>query len=77
MPYDYGVELIFKAREKEVERLSWELWLTLDSQEKKENPFNDFLQKMKQPKSANFDMRTDEEIIEDAEHIIDLLKRSE
>jgi hypothetical protein len=70
------MELILKAREKEVERLAWELWLSLDGEAKKETPFNEFLQKMKEPPHQNNDKRTDEEILQDAEHILNLMKRS-
>jgi hypothetical protein len=71
------MEMILKAREKEVERTAWELWLTLDKEGKDENPFGEFLRKFKEPKAVNVDTRTDEEIIQDAEHILTLTKRSE
>lgn len=77
LPYDYGLEIIKKASEKDIERIAWELWLTLDGEEKKKNPFNEFLRKFKEPKSVNMDTRTDEEIIEDAGYILNLMKRSE
>jgi hypothetical protein len=71
------MEMILKAREKEVERTAWELWLTLDGEGKDKNPFGEFLRKFKEPKAVNTDTRTDEEIVQDAEHILTLTKRSE
>jgi hypothetical protein len=75
LPYDYGLEIIKKASEKDVERTAWELWLTMEN--KQDNPFGEFLRKFKEPKVENTDTRTDEEIIQDAEHILTLTKRSE
>jgi hypothetical protein len=75
LPYDYGMEMILKAHDKDVERTAWELWLTMEN--KQDNPFGEFLQRFKEPKAVNVDTRTDEEIIQDAEHILTLTKRSE
>jgi hypothetical protein len=69
--------MILKAREKEVERTAWELWLTFDGETKKENPFNEYLQKVKQPTIQNKDTRSEEEVLKDAENILKSMKRSE
>jgi hypothetical protein len=74
---DYGVELVLKAHDKEVERTAWELWLTLDGETKKENPFNEYLQKVKQPSIQNKDSRSEEDVLKDAENILKSMKRSE
>jgi hypothetical protein len=71
------MEMILKAHEKEVESRAWELWLTLDRETKNENPFGEFLKKLKEPQVQTTDTRTEEQVLQDAEHIVKLMKRSE
>jgi hypothetical protein len=71
------MEMILKAREKELERLAWELWLTFDQETKNETPFKEFLKKIKQPTVHSQDTRSDEEVLKDAENILKSIKRSE
>ena len=67
--------MVLKAREKETERTAWELWLTFDGQAKKDNPWDKYLKKFKNPPKAK-DNRTDEEILSDAEDILRMMKRT-
>jgi hypothetical protein len=68
--------LILKAREKENERLAWELWLSYSEQTKQKLPFKKVLDQFKQNKPVKRDTRTEEEIINDAQNIMKLMKRS-
>lgn len=68
-------QLVRKAYEKETEERSWELWLTFDIESKKKQPFNVFLDEMKEPNHKK-DLRTDEEILNDADKIISMMKHS-
>jgi hypothetical protein len=72
-----GFELYQKAVAKTNEEQVWEQWLVDYSQmdEKTFIPFSDYLKRLKQPMRE--DKRTDEEIIEDAEQILNMFKRSE
>jgi hypothetical protein len=71
------MELISKAHDKDLEERAWELWLTFDAEAKRQTSYKNLLDEMKKPKIINTDTRTDDEIIQDAEYIINLLKRSE
>lgn len=76
LPYEYGLDILFKALEKDLERNAWELWLTFNDELKKETPFTDFLSKIKEP-AQNNDTRTEEEILQDAENILNsIVKRT-
>ena len=68
--------LLVKAYDKELERTAWEYWLTLDEQSKKNNPFNTFMENLRKEDPSNTDKRTEEEIIEDSQHILKMMKRS-
>lgn len=75
LPYDYGFDMLLKAIEKDTERAAWELWLTFDSKAKAETPYPKFLQKIKEPHREK-DNRTDDEVIQDAEDILKMMKRT-
>ncbi|MCM3686067.1 hypothetical protein [Mesobacillus subterraneus] len=64
-----------KAIEKDTDRAAWELWLTFDGKAKSETPFNKFLQKIKEPQREK-DNRSDDEVIQDAEDILKMMKRT-
>lgn len=68
--------LLKKAYDKELERTAWEYWLTLDNQAKKNNPFNKFMESLRKEEPSNNDKRTEEEIVNDAQNILKLMKRS-
>jgi hypothetical protein len=69
-------KLLSKAYEKEIEGTAWEYWLTLDQQTKKSNPFKDFLESLKKEKPTNKDTRTEKEVLEDSNLIINMLKNT-
>lgn len=68
--------LLKKAYDKELERTAWEYWLTLDAQSKKNNPFTKFMEELRKEEPSNTDKRTEEEIVNDAEQILKMMKRS-
>lgn len=72
-----GLDLYYKAVEKTIEKQAWEQWLVAYSKMTKETfiSFSDYLKKLKQPKVTT--SKTDEEVIEDAENILKMMKRSE
>lgn len=73
---DVGMELILKAREKEIERIAWEMWLTLDGEDKQKIPYGEFLRKFKEPIKESTTVN-EEEIMKDAKNILNMFKRSE
>jgi hypothetical protein len=74
-PYKLS-RVLTKAFEKELEQTAWEYWLTLDGDTKKNNPFKEFLEKIKNDKPKNADTRSDDEVLEDSHAIIQLLKKT-
>lgn len=70
------MEMVLKAREKETERIAWELWLTLDKEGKQDMPFGEFLRKFKEPAKEKA-ILSEKDIMKDAESILDMFKRSE
>lgn len=72
-----GFELYQKAIVKNNEEQVWDQWLVDYSHmdEKTFVPFSDYLKRLKNPKRE--DKRTDDEIINDAEQILNMFKRSE
>lgn len=77
MPFEQGLNLFQKANEKNIEQRAWERWLVDYSKMTEENfvPFPKYLQILTQPKQ-NADNRSDDEIIEDAENILNMMKRT-
>lgn len=75
LPYDYGLEIIKKASEKDIERTAWEMWLTFDGQTKNDNPWESYLKKFKEPLKQRVS-RTEDEIMQDAENILNMMKRT-
>lgn len=69
-------KLLAKAYEKELEHTAWEYWLTLDNQTKSSTPFNKFLEELKGQGRPNHPIQTDEDIIEDSQRILKMMKRS-
>jgi hypothetical protein len=70
-------KLVRKAYEKETEERTWELWLTFDGEQKKKQPFNTFLEHLKRTEpNPKKDIRTDKEILNDADKIINMMKHS-
>ena len=72
-----GFSLYEKAFEKTIEERSWERWLVDYSKMTKDNfkSFTDYLKEIKQPPKRE-DNRSDDEVIEDAENILKMMKRS-
>lgn len=77
LPMDEGLLLYEKAIDKNVEKIIWEKWLVDYQRMTKENfvPFSEYLQKAKAPPQSK-DNRTEEEVIDDAENILKMMKRS-
>lgn len=64
-----------KAIEKDTDRAAWELWLTFSGEAKQNLPFAEYLRKIKQPPQVKSN-RTDDEVIQDAEDILKMMKRT-
>jgi len=75
LSWDYGMDMLKKATEKDTERYAWELWLTFPEERKQKLPFAEYLRKVKEP-TRIAEKRTDEEVIKDAEDILQLMKRT-
>lgn len=72
------LKLLMKAKEKELEETAWEYWLTMDTEFQKKNPFTRYLSELKKnalnPKTTV--ERTEAEIMQDAENILNSMKRT-
>lgn len=76
LPMTEGLKLYRKASEKNLESRMWERWLVDYRNMNKDNfvSFADYTKKLTEPKRV--DKRSEEEVIEDAENILKMMKRS-
>lgn len=69
-------KLILKASEKDRERVAWELWLSFSEERKNKQSFSDLLKKFQEPREVK-EVVEEEEIMNEAEKILGMFKRSE
>lgn len=70
------IKLLAKAKKKDGEERAWQYWLTLDGEVKKELPFSKFLAEVNKPITQQ-ENTNEEQIMQDAENILNMFKRSE
>lgn len=77
LPLDIGIDLVVRAFEKRSEEKAWERWL-VELQGMDQSNFISFpayYEKLKPKKKGDRDRRSEEEILQDAESILKMMKK--